>query len=198
MGPATPNHRACRTLIRIRACSRRGTAKRVNEIRFGQTSDARPAPYSNSVSATTVSVSGKSDFAARERGCKNGDVRRTPVGRDLNRSCPTWWAGRPRTAFLKNLVARWGPTNCQDNHGKQQTPDNPDGCPTRVVGRTPAMFHNTLVVGSSIRKPGKSSKTAKHRALPLVWVLLFAAGPHRVPAWPPARLEPWPQTRRTP
>src|SRR5712675_341043 len=40
-------------------------------------------------------------------------------------------------------------------------PDDLDGCPTRVVGRTPAMFHNTLVVGSSIRKPGKSSKTAK-------------------------------------
>src|SRR5712691_9826109 len=40
-------------------------------------------------------------------------------------------------------------------------PDDLDGCPTRVVGRTPAMFHNTLVVGSSIRKPGKSSKTVK-------------------------------------
>src|SRR5712675_2606033 len=40
-------------------------------------------------------------------------------------------------------------------------PDDLDGCPTRVVGRTPPMFHNTLVVGSSIRKPGKSSKTVK-------------------------------------
>src|SRR5712675_1818056 len=40
-------------------------------------------------------------------------------------------------------------------------PDDLDGCPTRVVGRTPAMFHNTLVVGSNIRKPGKSSKTVK-------------------------------------
>src|SRR6266481_639142 len=53
------------------------------------------------------------------------------------------------------------PTSCQDNHEKQQMPDDLDGCPTRVVGRTPAMFHNTLVVGSSIRKPGKSSKTVK-------------------------------------
>src|SRR6267154_2020268 len=40
-------------------------------------------------------------------------------------------------------------------------PDDLDGCPTRVVGRTPAMFHNTLVVGSSIRKPRKSGKTVK-------------------------------------
>src|SRR6266446_4122440 len=39
--------------------------------------------------------------------------------------------------------------------------------PTRVVGRTRTMFHNTLVVDSSIRKPGKSSKTAKR---PAVWI----------------------------
>src|SRR6267154_6016436 len=26
---------------------------------------------------------------------------------------------------------------------------NPERCPTRVVGRTPTMFHNTLVVSSS-------------------------------------------------
>src|SRR6266478_7973557 len=37
--------------------------------------------------------------------------------------------------------------------------------PTRVVGRTRTMFHNTLVVDSSIRKPGKSSKTAKRPAI---------------------------------
>src|SRR5712671_5628785 len=30
-----------------------------------------------------------------------------------------------------------------------KTPDDLDRCPTRVVGRTRPMFHNTLVVGSS-------------------------------------------------
>ena len=102
------------------------------------------------------------------------------------------WAGRPRTAFLKNLVARWGPTNCQDNHGKQQTPDNPDGCPTRVVGRTPTMFHNTLVVGSSIRKPGKSSKTAKRPAI-CMGVRpgeLVGHQPHSITLWLIVRVRP--------
>src|SRR6267142_1734009 len=75
------------------------------------------------------------------------------------KSKSTWWAGRTRTAFLKNLVASSSPTNCQDNHGKKQTPDDPDGCPTRVVGRTPTMFHNTLVVGSS-----PTSSTTQSRA----------------------------------
>src|SRR5712671_2008742 len=31
----------------------------------------------------------------------------------------------------------------------RKAPGNPDRCPTRVVGRTPTMFHNTLVVSSS-------------------------------------------------
>src|SRR4051794_41520415 len=30
-----------------------------------------------------------------------------------------------------------------------KTPGDLHGCPTRGVGRTPTMFHNTLVVGSS-------------------------------------------------
>src|SRR6266850_1570023 len=68
-----------------------------------------------------------------------------PQRRTLMKS-PTWWAGRTRTAFLKNLVARSSPTSCQDDHGKQQTPDDLDGCPTRVAGRTRTMFHNTLVL----------------------------------------------------
>src|SRR6266576_4137366 len=36
---------------------------------------------------------------------------------------------------------------------------------TRVAGRTRTMSHNTLVVDLSIRKPGKSSKTAKRPAI---------------------------------
>jgi hypothetical protein len=44
-------------LSRIRACGRRGTAKRVTEIRFGETSDARrPDPYSNGVSRNRNSL----------------------------------------------------------------------------------------------------------------------------------------------
>jgi hypothetical protein len=31
-----------------------------------------------------------------------------------------------------------------------------------------------------------------------VWMSLFVAGPHRVPASPLAKLEPRPETRRTP
>src|SRR5712672_2092667 len=76
-----------------------------------------------------------------------------------------------------------------------------DGRPTRVVGRTPTMFHNTLVVDSSIRKPGKSSKTAKR---PAVWVgvrpgELVGLEPCSITLWwlvrvrpapPPSRLQP--------
>src|SRR6266436_2272326 len=40
-----------------------------------------------------------------------------------------------------------------------KTPDDLDRCPTRVVGRTRPMFHNTLVVGSS-----PTSSTTQSRA----------------------------------
>src|SRR6267154_3002665 len=40
-----------------------------------------------------------------------------------------------------------------------KTPCNLDGCPTRWVGRTPTMFHNTLVVGSSPTSSTTQSRT---------------------------------------
>src|SRR5712671_4831001 len=63
------------------------------------------------------------------------------------------------------------------------------------------MFHNTLVVGSSIRKPGKSSKTAKR---PAIWIgvrpgELVGHQPCSITLWwlvrvrpapPPSRLQP--------
>src|SRR5712671_3804704 len=63
----------------------------------------------------------------------------------------------PTTKVLWNMV-RVRPT--ARINGKTTTPTIWMGV-TRVVGRTRTMFHNTLVVNSSIRKPGKSSKTAK-------------------------------------
>src|SRR5712675_1368802 len=62
-------------------------------------------------------------------------------------------------------TAWWSWSDSKLLNGKQQTPDDLDGRPTRGVGRTRTMFHNTLVVDSSIRKPGKSSKTAKRPAI---------------------------------
>src|SRR5712671_2930987 len=63
------------------------------------------------------------------------------------------------------------------------------------------MFHNTLVVGSSIRKPGKSSKTAKR---PAIWIgvrpgELVGHQPCSITLWwlvrvrpapPPSRIQP--------
>ena len=40
------------------------------------------------------------------------------------------------------------------------------GCPTRGVGRTPTMFHNTLVVGSSPTDSTTQSPPEKRLALP--------------------------------
>ena len=46
-------------------------------------------------------------------------------------------------------------------------PDDLDGCPTRVVGRTPAMFHNTLVVGSVSESQENQAKQSKR---PAIWI----------------------------
>src|SRR6267154_4209641 len=60
------------------------------------------------------------------------------------------------------------------------------------------MFHNTLVVGSSIRKPGKSSKTAK---LPAIWIgvrpgELVGHQPCSITLWLLVRVRPAPPRSR--
>src|SRR5882757_5054 len=55
-----------------------------------------------------------------------------------------------KRGISKNPALRNGPVGSTwTNHAKQQNSRYLDGCPTKGVGRTPTMFHNTLVVGSS-------------------------------------------------
>src|SRR3954453_10039433 len=60
---------------------------------------------------------------------------------------------------------KFGTRQSPPPHELSAETDANEQCPTRVVGRTRTMFHNTLVVDSSIRTPGKSSKTAKRPAI---------------------------------
>src|SRR5712671_4642351 len=90
--------------------------------------------------------------------CPTNSPGRTPVqiaGEEQRRPGRDG-AAAVRPGYLVELepcsITLWRLMKCQKARKIKQndkTPDDLDRCPTRVVGRTRTMFHNTLVVGSS-------------------------------------------------
>src|SRR6266478_2938117 len=83
--------------------------------------------------------------------CNNG-ITASP---EQSRHDWAWVAASGRSPFVAPVPCRarhWWLMKCQKARKIKQndkTPDDLDRCPTRVVGRTRTMFHNTLLVGSS-------------------------------------------------
>ena len=156
-----------RILIHIPACGRRYNRNVNHDTRIGETSDARPHPHSNGVSATPILFSGKPNFAVRDRRGKNGRCRSNVLRQRPKLSgAPFWGAGR-----TNSLVAGSSPTSSTTH--SRATGDSPfvempiNSGPLRA--RVPVFdkvswsdtptFHNTLVVGSS-----PTSSTTQSRA----------------------------------
>jgi len=107
-------------------------------------------------------VSGKPNFAARDRRVKNDGADRTSFRQRPKLSCaPLWGAGRTRTAFLNSRVVGSSPTNSTTHSCAPEIstfveiPINSGTLRARAPvfdkvswSDTPT-FHNTLVVGSS-------------------------------------------------
>ena len=167
MGAATRNPWTCRILIHIPACGRRYNRNVNHDTRIGETSDARPHPHSNGVSATPVLFSGKPNFAVRDRRGKNGRCRSNVLRQRPKLSgAPFWGAGR-----TNSLGAGSSPTAPPRVRAQLEIPLLWK-CPSiaglfelecfvsdKVSWSDTPTFHNTLVVGSS-----PTSSTTQSRA----------------------------------
>src|SRR6266550_3563771 len=175
MGAATRNPRTCRILIHIPACGRRYSRNVNHDTRFGETSDARPDPHSNGVSATPILFSGKPNFAVRDRRGKNGRcrsnvLRQRPkliVVRHFGElvGLTVWLLVRVRPAPPRIRAHRRFPLlwKCPSIAGLFELE-----CfvSDKVSWSDTPAFHNTLVVGSSPTNSTTQSRATREFLIP--------------------------------